>query len=406
MVKNFRAFVQKILPAVYDDTLSYYELLSKVIAKLNEVINSVNNVEESIGGTLESVNEQVESVQTALELLKDQVDNYLDTLDITSDVNNKLDAMVQDGTLEALINQTVLENIASASAEALAKVQNFEKTFQNKNILDNWYFANPVNQRGNASYGGAGYTIDRWIAGTNTTVALTESGLSITTPELPYIANLTQRLENTFLLDEQSVTVSILMDDGSMVSRTGVASKTAALDTPTINLVHGSLYWDANISNYVFVISSASTSADNPKIIAAKLEIGTMQTLAYPKDGGLYGLRDVPKWDDELRACQRYYQKIRSFQGYGRYNETSDKCILFLVCPTPLRKSPSVMIVECELNVNNTIYALASNTVATVSASSIYNNVVCLSAEPGSSKPASGVLGTIQNSVIELSADL
>ena len=34
----FRFWCQKVLPAVYDDSLSYYELLCKVIDKLNEVI--------------------------------------------------------------------------------------------------------------------------------------------------------------------------------------------------------------------------------------------------------------------------------------------------------------------------------------------------------------------------------
>ena len=36
-------YVQKILPLVYDDSLSYYELLCKVVAKLNELIVSINN---------------------------------------------------------------------------------------------------------------------------------------------------------------------------------------------------------------------------------------------------------------------------------------------------------------------------------------------------------------------------
>jgi hypothetical protein len=32
----------------------------------------------------------------------------------------------------------------------------------NPNLLDNWYFGNPVNQRGQTEYTAAGYTIDRW----------------------------------------------------------------------------------------------------------------------------------------------------------------------------------------------------------------------------------------------------
>lgn len=38
--------IQKVLPAVYDDSLSYYELLAKVQDKLNEVVGDLNNLNE------------------------------------------------------------------------------------------------------------------------------------------------------------------------------------------------------------------------------------------------------------------------------------------------------------------------------------------------------------------------
>ena len=38
--------VQKVLPAVYDDSLSYYELLAKIQEKLNESIANINDLNE------------------------------------------------------------------------------------------------------------------------------------------------------------------------------------------------------------------------------------------------------------------------------------------------------------------------------------------------------------------------
>lgn len=38
--------VQKVLPAVYDDSLSYYELLAKIQKKLNESVTNINNLNE------------------------------------------------------------------------------------------------------------------------------------------------------------------------------------------------------------------------------------------------------------------------------------------------------------------------------------------------------------------------
>lgn len=41
-LKPFRFWCQKILPLVYDDSMSYYEVLAKLTAKLNEVIETFN----------------------------------------------------------------------------------------------------------------------------------------------------------------------------------------------------------------------------------------------------------------------------------------------------------------------------------------------------------------------------
>lgn len=44
MVDKLRYYAYKILPLVYDESLSYYEVLSKVVNKVNEVIDYVDNV--------------------------------------------------------------------------------------------------------------------------------------------------------------------------------------------------------------------------------------------------------------------------------------------------------------------------------------------------------------------------
>lgn len=43
-----RIFCQKVLPLVYDDSLSYYETLGRLTNKLNELIESINNDLENI----------------------------------------------------------------------------------------------------------------------------------------------------------------------------------------------------------------------------------------------------------------------------------------------------------------------------------------------------------------------
>lgn len=115
---NFKRWVHKVLPAVYDESLSYYELLCKVIAKLNETIDLSN-------GTAEG-----------LEQLKNYVDTYFDNLDIQEEVNAKLDEMAQSGELAELISQYLEaqavigfnNNSSLASATNLAN-GSFAKTY-------------------------------------------------------------------------------------------------------------------------------------------------------------------------------------------------------------------------------------------------------------------------------------
>lgn len=41
-IEPFKFWAHKIMPLVYDDSLSYYEVLCKVVAKLNEVVEYIN----------------------------------------------------------------------------------------------------------------------------------------------------------------------------------------------------------------------------------------------------------------------------------------------------------------------------------------------------------------------------
>ena len=58
----FRGYVNKVLPTVYDDSLSYYEVLAKVMEKINEIINLDNAQNEIINNIPEDVSEFAEDL--------------------------------------------------------------------------------------------------------------------------------------------------------------------------------------------------------------------------------------------------------------------------------------------------------------------------------------------------------
>ena len=64
-LKHFRFWCQKVLPLVYDDSLSYYEVLCKVVDYLNHMIDDVNAV----------VNDYTE-LKKELEIVRNWIDNF------------------------------------------------------------------------------------------------------------------------------------------------------------------------------------------------------------------------------------------------------------------------------------------------------------------------------------------
>ena len=96
-LKPFTRFCCTIgnLPTSYMESLTYEEQLIWLCNYLeNVVIPTVNNNAEA-----------VKELQDLYVVLKDYVDNYFKNLDVQEEINNKLDAMAQDGTLTEIIAQ-------------------------------------------------------------------------------------------------------------------------------------------------------------------------------------------------------------------------------------------------------------------------------------------------------------
>lgn len=159
----------------------------------------------------------------------------------------------------------------------------------NPNLLDNWYFGNPVNQRGaSGTISTAGYFFDRW--------KLVSGSVTINSGGIVLNGTIAQVLEYAA---GQTVTATVLTPDG-------VTDVTPVYDDET---------------------KTFTVTTQGKTIRAVKLELGTQQTLAH-QENGAWVLNEIPNYGEQLRRCQRYC----FVWGYGA-KKTS--CLAVMQCVQP-----------------------------------------------------------------------
>lgn len=224
----------------------------------------------------------------------------------------------------------------------------------NQNILDNWYFLNPINQRGDTTLTTTAnykYFIDRWMLYYSGTVGeITADGVKITAPAGNY-TSLLQRLENYEQLFNKTVTISVLFGNNELLKATGTITEVTATtvfataSNSTNTRVIRVAYSSANGVYAEFRVAAGETET----IKAIKLEFGDTQTLAHQNQDGIWILNEVPDYGDQLAKCQRFQLKIGNKEGSTyvgpiatgfAYSATSIRCLI----PTPvsMRTSPSI----------------------------------------------------------------
>ena len=100
-VPPFMRYCSAIIPTMFDDSLSYYEAL----CALNRFIQK--NLVEVINNNATVTQEYIDLTNQ----LKEYMENYFDNLDVQEEINNKLDALVEDGTMNEIINQEIFGSI-------------------------------------------------------------------------------------------------------------------------------------------------------------------------------------------------------------------------------------------------------------------------------------------------------
>lgn len=142
--KKFAFHCQKVLPLVYDDSLSYMEVLCKVSAKLNEIIEYVDSVQESFlaqanaytdnkfGDVLREFEAYKRELNQMISGLDGKYEQFVTTVNARMniaeanirDIANRVDSAIE--VANAYTNQAIINNneyIISETTKALETVK-------------------------------------------------------------------------------------------------------------------------------------------------------------------------------------------------------------------------------------------------------------------------------------------
>ncbi len=244
-------------------------------------------------------------------------------------------------------------NILTLTAEAPVKATQVGDTLtigleggavSNRNLLDNWYFADPINQRGQAEYLVSGYTIDRWTIN-RATISLSSDGLSLTVKDGEANGYISTIIEANRLQTGSIYTLSLLTGD-DLYFFSFRFNKVGDFNVFSSKKNNVQLQFVANsgIQSYtiILILHGSLTSSI---FRAAKLELGPVQTLAHQDASGNWVLNDPPPNKAlELAKCQRYQCLVgTSLLGNGYVDSKSIAAYICAPTPAPLRGKPALI---------------------------------------------------------------
>lgn len=225
----------------------------------------------------------------------------------------------------------------------------------NPNLLDNWYFGKPVNQMGQTEWLSSASAnipcVDRWNwwgqYAADATLKLSNDGLQLigTAGVAGLYQRIEQRIEKDRLPVGATVTLSALVKaevDANVLLSIDASYQGVQVPANTWTLI-AAVFNVSSVEQTHNISIQRNTAGATFTVKAFKLEIGSQQTLAHQDTDGNWVLNEIPRFSDQLAACQRYLIPINNWTRV-RTSYYSGTALFFTVpIPSTMRTTPAIL---------------------------------------------------------------
>lgn len=302
---------------------------------------------------------------------------------------------------------------------SVTNVSNQLGTFTRPNLLDNWYFGRPVDQRGGMlqlagtmlysdaactqamfpstkttsiikvsdiaahpsddstvyvkladcvrGYTGNGYTIDRWKMQQDIGIILLEADgiiLDATANALTLVqffnSDLLRELAGNTLT--WSVMYTVLEQSGNpggigyTIPGNYFAQAIMSGAAGKLCVAYGSAVCPDNLETPAQMYIPKGCKI---KLLAVKLELGSTQTLAH-REGDKWVLNEVPDYGEQLRRCQRYHYQVyyNQYETIGFAYDGPEYAFIIIPLPTEMRGATPTLKIIGDISIGEKVRTL------------------------------------------------
>lgn len=249
------------------------------------------------------------------------------------------------------------------------------------------------------------YTIDRWkLNAANSSISITPNGIQLTSGSM-YGGIYQQSEGNLGIRPGDTVTISALFHEinpgwyidlhvteivpGENVKASGrtllshviTETETNILLSTTVVIPENYVYSDKDVLRF-FICNNKESGAEPCTVVAAKMEKGSVQTLAHQDADGNWVLNDFPDHLTEYLRC-RYF--LRVWRGKPNYNITfghfrryaNNNCIIAVPINSPMRCNPVLLSwTKLDIRLKGHSYQITPDMISNIACTNGNDNII------------------------------